>query len=231
MRRYRARILAALCVLLLAVGLAGCGKGDAESGKNGEQELTQEYVCSQFGIAESEFEGVDFDDFVDYYGLTYENIQDESVEYLLRQYKENGGEPASYDYGYMYDGTDGAALTAEDEDSVSVVFLAQNEDDLHSFWIFDFDKGIKLAGGGSERVIGRNSVTAALTQEHKEQVLALFEKYDVYAWYENGQRPDASDWYLSVQLQDGTVALTSGAAGDPGADFAGLLSEIRDIGE
>lgn len=229
MGRYRARILAALCALLLAAGLTGCGKDDGETG--GEQELTLEYVCAQFGISEAEFEGVDFDSFVDYYGLTNENIQDESVEYLLRQYRENGGQPASCDYGYMYDGTDGAALTAADGDSVSVVFLAQDEDDLHSFWIFDFDKGIKLAGGGSERVIGKDSVAAALTSEHKEQIQALFEKYDVYAWYENGQRPDASDWYLSVQLQDGTVALASGAAGDPGADFAGLLSEMRDIGE
>lgn len=229
MGRYRARILAAVCVMLWAAGLNGCGKADGES--SGDQELTREYVCNQFGISEAEFEGVDFDSFVDYYGLTYENIRDESVEYLLRQYKENDGGPASYDYRYMYAGTEGAALTAEDRDRVSVVFLAQNEDDLHSFWIFDFEKGIKLVGGGSERVIDKDSVTAALDQEHKEQVLALFEKYDVYAWYENGERPDASDWYLSVQLQDGTVALTSGAAGDPAADFAGLLSEIRDIGE
>lgn len=256
MRRYIARSLTALCAMLCAAALGGCGESgsgasseatsEASSEAGSDTELTQEYVCSEFGISESEFEGVDFDRFADYYGLSYENIHNESVEYLLREYKKNNGEPAFYDYRYMYDADRDAVLTREDQNSVSVVFLAQAEDDLNSYWIFDFEKGIKIVGAGAVQVIPGDNVTAALTQEHREQVLGLFEKYDVYAWYEGREELNSGEeqsseelsseeqssdrWYLSVRLQDGTVASVSGSAEDSSADFAGLLSEITDIG-
>ena len=265
MGRYIARSLTALCAMLCAAALGGCGEsgsgasseasseagseasGEASSEAGSDTELTQEYVCSEFGIPEAEFEGVDFARFVDYYGLSYENIHNESVEYLLREYKKNNGEPAFYDYRYMYDADRDAVLTREDQNSVSVVFLAQAEDDLNSYWIFDFEKGIKIVGAGAVQVIPGDNVTAALTQEHREQVLGLFEKYDVYAWYEGREELNSGEeqsleeqsleeqssdrWYLSVRLQDGTVASVSGSAEDSSADFAGLLSEITDIGE
>lgn len=63
--------------------------GEGKNEGDNDIELTQEYVCREFGISESEFEGVDFDRFVDYYGLTYEDLNNESVAYLLQEYKKS----------------------------------------------------------------------------------------------------------------------------------------------
>ncbi len=255
MRRPDCRLLLMICIVLAAAGLHGCNKNDKnpaseqtevqpqnvevqtteQSGESmnegsNDLELTQEYVCSAFGIPESAFEGVDFDRFVDHYGLTYENIHNESVAYLLKEYKENNGENEFYDYRYMYNSDKDAALTLDNQKTISVVLCAQIEEDLKSFWIFDFEKGIKIAGTGAEDVIHKDRIVAALTPEHKEQVLELFEKYDVYTWYKNREELDSGDWYLSVKFQDGTIALVSGSAQDSGVDFDGLLSEITDIG-
>ncbi len=256
MRRYSVRLLTMLCVMLCVGGFNGCNKSaknqtseevvvqsqtvqvqtteqSSESNNEGgnDMELTQEYVCSEFGISESEFEGVDFDHFVDYYGLTYENIHNEMVAYLLQEYKKNNGEIEFYDYKYMYNSDKDAVLTLDNQNSISIVFFAQIEDDLKSFWIFDFEKGIKLIGTGAENVIHKDNIVSTLTPEHKEQILELFEKYDVYTWYENREELNSGDWYLSVKFQDGTIALVSGSTKDSGVDFDGLLSEITDIGE
>ena len=256
MRKYCVRLLTMLCMILCVSGLHGCNKNDrnstseevvlqsqtvevqtteqsSESSNEGgnDIELTQEYVCSEFGISESEFEGVDFDRFVDYYGLTYENIQNELVAYLLQEYQKNNGETEFYDYKYMYNSDKDAVLTLDNQNSISIVFCAQIEDDLNRFWIFDFEKGIKITDTGAENVIHKDSIVSTLTPEHREQVLELFEKYDVYTWYENREERNSGDWYLSVKFQDGTIALVSGSAKDSDVDFDGLLSEITDIGE
>ncbi len=55
-----------------------------KNNETSEIKLTQEYVCSEFGIDESEFESVDFEDFVAYYDLSYDTIHVETVACLQR---------------------------------------------------------------------------------------------------------------------------------------------------
>lgn len=58
-----------------------------ENNINNDNRLTLEYVCGEFNMDESEFDGVDFDAFVSYYGLTYDNIKEGDPRFLLNDYK------------------------------------------------------------------------------------------------------------------------------------------------
>lgn len=78
-------------------------------------------------------------------------------------------------------------------------------------------------------MIPKENIASTLTPEHKEQLLELFEKYHVYTWYENREKLNAGGWYLSVEFQDGTIAMVSGSAEDSSVDFDGLLSEMKDM--
>lgn len=50
--------------------------------------MTLQYVCEKYDMDESEFEGVDFDAFVEYYGLTVDNMGATGPRFLLSKYKE-----------------------------------------------------------------------------------------------------------------------------------------------
>ncbi|MGN0396255.1 MAG: hypothetical protein ACI4EF_12900 [Coprococcus sp.] len=202
------------------------------TGENGNDTLlTQEFVCNEFDIQESEFEGVDFSDFIEYYGLTYDNISNEDVSYLLNQYKENGGQVKFYDYKYMYNGKTDTKLTADNKDGVVTVLCAKKEGDLNSYWIYDFEQGIKIAGNGSESVINRDNIVATLTDEHKADVLRVFDEFDIYAWYERQEELTAGEWYISVEFSDGSIALISGSTSDKDFDFEGFLNKLQNVGE
>lgn len=248
MKKGKISLFILLCLMLcITTGIVGCSKeqkttnseetteeihtteSDNEGGN--EMDLTMEYVCSEFGIPESEFEGVDFDSFVEYYGLTYENIHRESVEYLLNEYKKNNGEIEFYDYKYMNNPTNGMILTSENQDDLSVLYCSKVEGDLRSFWIFDFEKGIIIADTGTDQVIHKDKIIATLSDKDKEDILVLFSKYDVYSWYENKENLTSGEWYLSVEFKDGTIAGVSGSSIDENTDFDGLLSELKVLGE
>lgn len=192
-------------------------------------DLTLEYVCNEFGISESQFDGVDFDEFVEYYGLTYENIHRESVEYLLNEYKKNNGETEFYDYKYMTNPNDGLVLTADNQNDVKTLYCSQVEGDLKSFWVFDLEKNIMIADTGAEQVIHKDKIVANLSDKDKENILNLFSKYEVYSWYENKENLSSGEWYLSVEFKDGTIAGVSGSNVDENTDFDGLLDELKEM--
>ena len=52
------------------------------------EKLTLQYVCEKYDMDESEFDGVDFDAFVEYYGLTVDNMGATGPRFLLSKYKE-----------------------------------------------------------------------------------------------------------------------------------------------
>ncbi len=252
MRKGKISLCILLCFMLSAIiGIVGCSKeqkttnsevttqitteeihtteGDNEGGN--EMELTLEYVCEEFGIPESEFEEVDFDSFVEYYGLTYENIHRESVGYLLSEYKRNNGEIEFYDYKYMNNPTKGLILTSANQDDLKVLYCSKVEGDLRSFWVFDLERGIMIADTGADQVIHKDKIVASLYERDKEETFTLFSKYDVYSWYENKGNLTSGGWYLAVEFNDGTIAGASGSLADENVDLDGLLSELKELGE
>lgn len=108
-------VLLVLCVSLLA----GCGTDKGTADNDGV--LTPEYVCEEFGMDESEFEGVDFDAFVSYYGLTYDNIKEGDPRFLLNDYKAMEDKTEIPDYTSMKITTD--KFLPEYQDKAEVVVI------------------------------------------------------------------------------------------------------------
>ena len=177
-----------------------------------EIKLTQEYVCSEFGIDESEFEGVDFEDFVAYYDLSYDTIHNELVGYLLRRYKEDYGKVRTPDYRQVFGKAEEAKLTEENQDTIAIVFLSQVTGEEHHYHIFDFEIGKIIIGEGSESTILEDEIVGEADEQVKEELIELFEKYNVYSWETKPQKTRSGDivgtlpsWSFEIKFSDNTI--------------------------
>ena len=182
-------------------------EGDSE-----DMELTKEYVCSEFGIDEAEFEGVDFEDFVDYYDLSYDTIHREAVAYLLERYKEDLEKVKIPDYHSIYNYNKDIILTKENQNDISIIFLAINMGEENQYIIFDFDIE-KIIISGSDSAIPEKDVVGIANVEVREQIVGLFEKYSVYSWRmsDNKKLPndsgvyDIENWAFRIKFNNGDV--------------------------
>ena len=178
-----------------------------------EMELTKEYVCNEFGIDESEFEGVDFEEFVDYYDLSYYTIHKEAVAYLLKRYKEDYGKIKIPDYSYIYNYDKDIRLTKENQESIAIVFFSNTLELSNDYYIFDFEIEKILVGSGFESHISENDIVGETNNVIKDKIIELFDKYDVYSWKVPKQRNDDiygtedgyTSWSLGIQFNDGTI--------------------------
>lgn len=180
-----------------------------------EKELTIEYVCDKFGIDESEFEGVGFDDFVNFYDLSYETIQNEAVAFLLQRYKDNRGKTKIPNYHEMFNCVDKIALTKENQDDINVVIFQSSIDDSNEFYIFDFQIE-KVIISRTDTTISDDEIVGVTNETIKDGIIGLFETYDVYAWRQNekvaeytetneGDTGGTMRWYLKIQFVDGKM--------------------------
>ena len=133
-----------------------------------DEKVTMEYVCSEFGIDESEFEGLDFEVFVDYYDLSYDTIHKEAVAYLLKRYKENYGKPRIPDYRVTLSNLESAELTKENVNSIDIVYFSQINGEEHNFYIVDFDIGQIIEGSGSESMVSYDDIVGEANEQTKK---------------------------------------------------------------
>ncbi len=183
-------------------------EGDEESMK-----VTMEYVCSEFGMSESDFDGIDFEDFVNEYNLTYEKIQREDVGFLLQCYKEDYGKVKIPDYLYIYNYNENIRLTKENQENIAIVFFANTLELSNDYYIFDFEIGQIIVGSGSESMVSYDDIVGETNNVIKDKIIELFDKYDVYSWKVPKQRNDDiygtedgyTSWSLRIQFNDGTI--------------------------
>ena len=181
-----------------------------------DEKVTMEYVCSEFGIDESEFEGLDFEVFVDYYDLSYDTIHKEAVAYLLKRYKENYGKPRIPDYRVTLSNLESAELTKENVNSIDIVYFSQINGEEHNFYIVDFDIGQIIEGSGSESMVSYDDIVGEANEQTKKKTIELFDKYDAYSWEQsdklsppidiaNGEVGTECRWYLKIRFNNGTI--------------------------
>ncbi len=190
-------------------------ENDTVEGNNEEMELTKEYVCSEFGIDEAEFEGVDFEDFVDYYNLSYDTIHKEAVAYLLKRYKEDYGKVRIPDYRDIFKYVGTATLTKENQNEISIVFFSRIEGEEHFFYIFDFEIGKIIVGSGSEANVCEDDIVGEADGNVKSAIIALFEQYNIYSWRTRKANASTStnkdimgttgSWSLDIKFEDATI--------------------------
>lgn len=172
--------------------------------------LTLDYVCEEFDISAEEFAEVDFDTFVAFYGLTYENIHNESVLYLLDNYKANGGEAEYFDFSYLAEYDQEMIHMHENESEIVTVFYSQTEGDAHCFFVYDFENGKIFACAGAEHTVSKEDMTGTLTDTDKETITQLPDKYHVSDWTGNEVGEYDSKWYVAIEFADGTIYGVSG---------------------
>ncbi len=182
-------------------------EGDEESMK-----VTMDYVCSEFGIDESEFEGVDFEDFVNEYNLTYESIQRENIRVLLRCYKEDYGKPRIPDYRVILNNLESAELTEENVNSIDIVYFSRIEGEEHNFYIFDFEIGQIIVGSGSESMVSYEDIVGEADEQIREEIVTLIENYNVFTWQtkikesnNTGIVGTIDSWLLNIKFDDETM--------------------------
>ena len=182
-------------------------EGDSE-----DMELTKEYVCSEFGIDEAEFEGVDFEDFVGYYDLSYDTIHSEAVAYLLKRYREDLGKVKIPDYHEEFQNCTKGELTKKTQENIAILIFAYNVEDENKYHIFDFNIEKIMVGSGTESHVYEKNIVGEADNFVKDEILELFEKYNVYLWnvkrqaYDNPGATDGSAyWNLKVKFTDSTI--------------------------
>ena len=112
-----------------------------------DEKLTLEYVCEEFNIDESEFDGVDFDAFVSYYGLTYENIGGGDPRFLLNDYKELQDKTEIPDYAALKITTN--KFLPEYQDKIETVIVEHVEGETCQTIVIDLKLGKVVTTNGS----------------------------------------------------------------------------------
>ena len=183
-----------------------------EDNEDTSMKVTMEYVCKEYNMDESDFEGVDFEDFVNEFNLTYEKIKKENVKVLLQCYKEDYGKVKTPDYRQVFAMVNEAKLTEENQDTIAIVLLSQIKGEEHHYHIFDFEIGKIIIGEGSESTILEDEIVGEADEQVKEELIELFEKYNVYSWETKPQKTWSGDivgtlpsWSFKVKFSDNTI--------------------------
>lgn len=182
-------ILLVLCVSLLV----GCGtdKGKAapedssvvtedKGTADNEGVLTPEYVCEEFGMNESEFEGVDFDAFVSYYGLTYDNIKEGAPQFLLNDYKAMEDKTEIPDYTSIKVTTD--KFLPEYQDKAEVVVIEDVKGETCQITVIDFELGKVFSASGSLDSITAADIVRDADDTVKKVVMDSMDKNNICNW-------------------------------------------------
>lgn len=234
-------------VLSIILVVAGCGQvemGDENYSEAEEADsLTIEYLCENYGMKEADFDGIDFDDFVNYYGLTKESIKREVPAVLLDRYKREKlgeGVPKYIQLDKTVD-----VFKTEYKDDVEVVIVesidGSGATQCSKVSIIDFGYG-HILSGSDLRFISEKNIVGDTNEQIKEEVLSYFDKYNIYNWDDKNTTAeidypdDASDKgvsnaVLTIKLGNGEVykiGYDKNATDTQNKkDFFGFVSEIE----
>lgn len=142
--------------------------------------LTPEYVCEEFDIDESEFEGVDFDAFVSYYGLTYDNIGEGDPRFLLNDYKAMEDKTEIPDYTSVKVTMD--KFLPEYQDKAEVVVIEDVKGETCQITVLDFELGKVFSTSGSLDDITAADIVRDADDTVKKAVVDSMDKNNICNW-------------------------------------------------
>lgn len=214
MRKTGALLLLIIMSLALLVGCTDTEeKNEAE-----EQALTIDYFCEYYGISKSEFDGIDFDDFVKYFELTPDKLEHEVPLVLIDVYKKERlgeGLPA---YGKMTPTTEDLPSDYQDKLDIIIIdeFISGGATGMSSYTIIDFKNTSVLSSSGDIRFASEKDIIRSTDDALKKSVIEILEKYNISGF--ERQEPEntskssdeicdaqASQSCIKIVLNDGTV--------------------------
>lgn len=209
-------------LFVFMISLAGCGVKNADNMKGSEDItmgdsitesndniLTMEYVCEEFNIDESEFEGVDFDAFVSYYGLTYDNIKEGNPRFLLNNYKSKADKTKVPDYKSIKVTT--SEFLPEYKDKVEIVIIENVQGEACFTTIIDCKVGKIFSASGSIGNVSAKDIVKDVDDTVKKAVSDSIDKYDICSWNVENTNVDgdiigtSSGCTIIIKMTDETV--------------------------
>lgn len=187
------------CIFLICFTfvLGACGQTDSESGMTmsmneaeGAKEamtISVDYLCKEFGIEESEFDGVDLEEFLAYYELTPDNISDifdEDLGFLLRMYKKDEAKVKIPNYERYSSENDTVTLTQEKAKNIKILVWKYAHGEEQDYVVIDFENGNVFWGCGTMQHLTKDDIVGIADAALKEDVLALFQEYSIYDWWQ-----------------------------------------------
>ncbi|MBE6753638.1 MAG: hypothetical protein E7559_04705 [Ruminococcaceae bacterium] len=146
MKKYLIAILiAALAVMMLVA----CSQPESPAQPQPPEMLEQigdpvpmEYIISNTDLTAEDFVGIDYDAFMNRYGLHSANIDENLnlVPDLLVFYREEMAQAPSVDYSVIYENASGT-LSEADIDSVEIMLWDYHEGNLNRYMVMDFTTG------------------------------------------------------------------------------------------
>ena len=112
-----------------------------------DQVLTLNYVLEHTSLTEADFEGIDFNDFAEKYGLTIQSLNKYEIGTFLRMYKEDLN-TVTLDYSYIFNNNTDDKLTKADFDHINAIVWKYNEGIFVDSMIIDILKGEAYSGTG-----------------------------------------------------------------------------------
>ena len=221
---------------------------DTAQGNNGNDDgLTIEYVCEKYNMDESEFDGVDFDAFVDYYGLTKDNMGAAGPKYLLEKYKELKYKVKIPEYSKLTGNTD--TFLDEYKEHIEVVIIEEIEEagseQSCNTLVLDFALGYELLSHKplSSSGFSEEDIVKEIDDDIKNQIvdcinnsdLCNLEKQSVDTASEQAEGYQPSATKLLIKMNDGTVYGISYIETDNPADeekqFFDFINDIKKLVE
>lgn len=212
-----------LLLFVFLFSLTGCDskktdnkKGSEESVMNdniiedkSNKSLTMEYVCEEFNINEAEFEGVDFDAFVSYYGLTYDNIKEGNPRFLLNDYKSLNDNTKIPEYGSLKATTN--KFLPEYMEQLEAVIIQDIKGEICIITIIDYKLGKVISASGNIDNITAGNIVKDADDSIMRAVRDSMDKYDICSWEAGGTDSDGdivgteAGYIIFVKMKDNSV--------------------------
>ena len=196
-----------------------------------DEKLTLEYVCEEFNIDESEFDGVDFDAFVSYYGLTYENIGEGDPRFLLNDYKELQDKTEIPDYVALKITTN--KFLPEYQDQIETVIVEHVEGEACQTTVIDLKLGKVFTTNGSIQNLSTDDIVGDTDEAMKDAIINSVNNRNICSW-EAGNVDEDSDitgteagCTIIIKMSDDTCYGISYKPGDGSGDMDGFVSDME----
>ena len=199
---------ATLLIFVMQASAADNTVQEANSEMETNQKLTVEYVAEICNLDVSDFDGVDFNEFIETYELNSDNIGEYYLPDLIRFYKREKAVGEVTDYSAIFDNC-GGKLTAEDFDKIDVIVWDYHEGNGNKYMVIDFaKKSVYLSYKDIIAECKESDKVADLSQADVEFIKAGLSESKITEWKNeyigtNEGTTGSFSWSIGVRLADG----------------------------
>ena len=179
-----------------------------------KQDITLEYVLANTNLTASDFEGIDFQKFLEYYELDSETIFDYHLPDLIRMYLR-ALQDVYTSYTDIYDTADGK-LTTDDLQNIQVIVWEYHSENSNNYMVIDREKAkVYFSRRDIISECREKDMVAKLSREDMRFVEDRLRATDILLWENqyigsNENIMGHMAWTLGFKLNDGRCIVYSG---------------------